>query len=222
MCGRYALHANPEVIALQFGLAAAPEFKTSYNVCPSSEIMVVRLDRDKTRVARQHRWGLIPHWAKDPSIGNKLANARGESLAERPAFRDAFRRSRCLVPASGFYEWQAIAGRKQPWYFAPSDAGLFGLAGITAFWNGMRTVSLITTLPNELMQPIHGRMPVIVAAADYAAWLDNDAPDLMRYVRPFPAERMTARPVSLRVNQPENDDPALVEETRGPLQHGLL
>jgi putative SOS response-associated peptidase YedK len=86
----------------------------------------------------------------------------------------------------------------------------------------MRTVSLITTLPNELMQPIHDRMPVIVAAADYAAWLDNDAPDLMRYVRPFPAERMTARPVSLRVNQPENDDPGLVEETRGPLQHGLL
>src|SRR6266498_542913 len=100
MCGRYALHANPEVVALQFGLEAAPEFKTSYNVCPGSEITIVRLDRQKRRVARQHRWG------------NKLANARGESLAERPAFRDAFRRSRCLVPASGFYEWQSVAGRK--------------------------------------------------------------------------------------------------------------
>jgi putative SOS response-associated peptidase YedK len=222
MCGRYALHANPEVVALQFGLEGVPEFKTSYNVCPGSEISVVRLDRQKKRVARQHRWGLIPHWAKDPSIGNKLANARGESLAERPAFRDAFRRSRCLVPASGFYEWQVVAGRKQPWYFAPADAELFALAGITAFWNGVRSVSLITTAPNQLMKPIHDRMPVIVAPEDYAAWLDNDSPDLMRYVRPFAAERMLARPVSLRVNQPENDDPALLEETREPLQRGLL
>ena len=222
MCSRYALHVNPEVVALQFGLEAAPEFKASYNVCPGSEITIVRLDRQKRRVARQHRWGLIPHWAKDPSIGNKLANARGESLAERPAFRDAFRRSRCLVPASGFYEWQSVAGRKQPWYFFPTDAELFGLAGITALWNGVRSVSLITTTPNELMEPIHDRMPVIVAPQDYAAWLDNDAPDLMRYVRPFPAERIRARPVGLRVNQPENDDPSLLEESRGPLQHGLL
>jgi putative SOS response-associated peptidase YedK len=226
MCGRYALHANPEVIALQFALEDAPEFKQSYNICPGGEITIVRLDREQRRVARQHRWGLIPHWAKDPSIGNKLANARGESLAERPAFRDAFRRSRCLVPASGFYEWQVTPGnkrgRKQPWYFAPTDAKLFGLAGITSFWNGVRSVSLITTAPNGLMEPIHDRMPVIVAPEDYAAWLDNGTPELMHYVRPFPAERMTARPVSMRVNQPESDDPGLVEETRGPLQHGLL
>src|SRR5438876_5788999 len=212
MCGRYALHANPEVVALQFALEGAPEFKASYNVCPGTDIMVVRLDGQKKRVARQHRWGR----------GNKLANARGESLAERPAFRDAFRRHRCLVPASGFYEWQALAGRKQPWYFAPIGAELFGLAGITAFWNGVRSVSLITTVPNALMESIHDRMPVIVAPEDYAAWLDNEAPDLMRYVRPFPAERMSARPVSMRVNQPENDDPALLEESTGPLQRGLL
>ena len=212
MCGRYALHANPEVVALQFAFEGAPEFKASYNVCPGTDIMVVRLDGQKKRVARQHRWGL----------GNKLANARGESLAERPAFRDAFRRYRCLVPASGFYEWQAVSGRKQPWYFAPSGAELFGLAGITALWNGVRSVSLITTAPNELMESIHDRMPVIVAPEDYAAWLDNEVPDLMRYVRPFPAERMSARPVSMRVNQPENDDPALLEETTGPLQRGLL
>src|SRR5947199_4324838 len=125
------MHANRDVVALQLRLEAAHEFKASDNVCPGSEITIVRLDRQKRRVARQHRWGLIPHWAKDPSIGNKLANARGESLAERPAFRDAFRRSRCLVPASGFYEWQSVAGRKQPWYFMPTDAKLFALAGIT-------------------------------------------------------------------------------------------
>src|SRR4051812_37145966 len=222
MCGRYEIHAHPEVVALQFGLAEAPQFKPSYNVCPGREILVVRVDSEGRRVAREHRWGLIPHWAKDPAIGNKLANARGESLLERPAFRDAFRHWRCLVPASGFYEWQAMPGRKQPWHFRPAEADLFGLAGITAMWHGIRSVSLITTGPNELMTPIHDRMPVIIAPEDYAAWLDNDASEPMRFVHPYPADRMAARPVSMRVNQPENDDPALLEETAGPLQHGLL
>jgi putative SOS response-associated peptidase YedK len=222
MCGRYEIHAHPEVVAMQFALAEAAELKPSYNVCPGGEILIVRLDREGRRVARRNRWGLIPHWAKDPSIGNKLANARGESLLERPAFRDAFRRWRCLVPASGFYEWQAVSGRKQPWHIGPTDAALFGLAGITAIWNGIRSVSLITTAPNELMAPIHDRMPVIVAPEDYAAWLDVDEDDPMRFVRPYPAARMAARPVSMRVNQPENDDPALLEETREPLQRGLL
>jgi putative SOS response-associated peptidase YedK len=226
MCGRYSLHANPEVVALQFGLAQAPEFKASYNVCPGSEILVVRTGGDRERVARVHRWGLIPHWAKDPAIGNKLANARGESLAERPAFRDAFRQWRCLVPASGFYEWQTRAGRKYPWYVRPLDAQLFALAGITALWNGVRTVSLITTEPNEVMRPIHDRMPVIVAPEDYAQWLDQgeqDVSELMRYVRPYPAERMSAHRVSTRVSKPENDDRSLIEPAAdGPVQSELL
>jgi putative SOS response-associated peptidase YedK len=224
MCGRYALHASPEVVALQFALDAAPDFKPSYNVCPGTDITVVRIGREGKRVARQHRWGLIPHWAKDPSIGNKLANARGESLLERPAFRDAFRRWRCLVPASGFYEWQAIAGRKHPWYFTPTDGQLFGLAGITSLWNGTRSVSLITTEPNAVMEPVHDRMPVIVAPACYAAWLDpanTDGDALMRLVRPYPVQSMAARPVSPRVSRPENDDPSLIEEVH-PAQSWLL
>jgi putative SOS response-associated peptidase YedK len=143
-------------------------------------------------------------------------------VLERPAFRDAFRRWRCLVPASGFYEWQALRSRKQPWHFRPTDAELFALAGITAIWNGIRSVSLITTQPNELVAPIHDRMPVIVAPEDYDAWLDMNAKEPTQLVHPYPAERMAARPVSLRVNQPENDDPTLIEETRGPLQPGLL
>ena len=226
MCGRYAIHANPEVVALQFALDEAPEFKPSYNVCPGTDVLVVRTDREAHRVAREHRWGLIPHWAKDPAIGNKLANARGESLAERPAFRDAFRQWRCLVPASGFYEWQTRAGRKYPWYIRPLDAELFALAGITALWRGVRSVSLITTDPNPLMRPIHDRMPVIVAPEDYAAWLDpsrRDAAELMRFVRPYPAERMSAYRVSPRVSRPENDDPSLIVETaEGPAQRELL
>ena len=212
MCGRYEIHAHPEVVALQFGLEEAPQFKQSYNVCPGGEILIVRLNREGHRVARQNRWGR----------GSKLANVRGESLLERPAFRDAFRRWRCLVPASGFYEWQAVARRKQPWHFRPTDAELFALAGITTFWDGIRAVSLITTEPNKVTAPIHDRMPLIVAPEDYAEWLDTANEDARRFIRPYPAERMAARPVGMRVNQPENDDPTLIEETRGPLQHGLL
>jgi putative SOS response-associated peptidase YedK len=212
MCGRYEIHAHPEVVAMQFALGAAPEFKKSYNVCPGGEILTVRLDREGQRVARHNRWG----------SGNKLANARGETVAERPAFREAFRRWRCLVPASGFYEWQAVAGRKQPWHFRPTDAELFALAGITAIWNGIRSVSLITTEPNVLMAPIHDRMPVILKPDDYAAWLDTSNQDAQTLIRPYPAERMAAQPVSMRVNQPENDDPELIEETKEPLQRGLL
>jgi putative SOS response-associated peptidase YedK len=226
MCGRYSLHANPDVVALQFGLTQAPQFKRSYNVCPGSDILTVRNDREGGRVAREHRWGLVPHWAKDPAIGNKLANARGESLAERPAFRDAFREWRCLVPASGFYEWQTSAGRKLPWYFRPRDAELFALAGITALWKGLRTVSLITTEPNELMRPIHDRMPVIIAPEHYADWLDSanhDSAKLMRFVRPYGAERMSAYRVSTRVSKPENDDASLVEPAlEPPAQRELL
>jgi len=209
MCGRYALHANPQVVALQFGLARAPQFKSSFNICPGGEILVVAGNG-----ASRRRWG----------FGNKIANARGESVAARPAFRDAFRRWRCLVPASGFYEWQTVAGQKQPWYLRPRDAGLFGLAGIATLWQGVPSVSLVTTAPNALMQPIHDRMPVIVAPADYAAWLDSandDAGALMRLVKPYPAQEMAARPVSPRVSRPENDDASLIEEAP-PAQSRLL
>ena len=219
MCGRYALHANPDVIALQFGLDEPPQFRASYNICPGGDVLVIT-----SKGARQHRWGLIPHWAKDPSIGNKLANARGESIAERPAFREAFRQSRCLVPASGFYEWQTIAGQKHPWYLRPRDAELFGLAGITSLWKGVRSVSLITTTPNSLMEPIHDRMPVIVAPESYGAWLapqNQDVPTLMQFVRPYPAERMQGWPVSTRVNAPGNDEPGLLERS-APRQSSLL
>src|SRR4051812_2428187 len=211
MCGRYALHANPDVVALQFGLDELPQFKQSYNVCPGGEILVVT-----SKGATRRRWG----------FGNKIANARGESLAERPAFRDAFRQWRCLVPASGFYEWQARGGRKYPWYIRPLDAELFALAGITALWRGVRSVSLITTDPNDLMRSIHDRMPVIVAPEDYKAWLDpaqHEATELMRFVRPYAAERMRAYPVSPRVSKPENDDPSLIAQAaEGPAQRELL
>jgi putative SOS response-associated peptidase YedK len=229
MCGRYALHAHPDVVALQFGLAEPPSFQPRYNISPGGEILVVRVAQN-ARVAQACRWGLVPHWAKDPSIGNKLANARAETLDEKPAFRDAFRRWRCLVPASGYYEWKTVAGMKQPWYLAPTAGELFALAGLTALWHGpqrrVRSVSLITTAANELTASIHDRMPVIVAPEDYEAWLDpsnTGLGSLKRMVHPYPAQRMRAHAVSPRVNKPDLDDAALLAPLpEGPLQPDLL
>jgi len=221
MCGRYALHTNPAVIALQFGVGIVPDFKARYNITPSSSILIVREDREHGRVADKYKWGLKPGWAKDASIGNKLANARGETVAEKPSFRAAFKRWRCLVPASGFYEWKTVAGKKHPYYIRPAGDELFGFAGITELWKGpdgpVRTVSLITTEPNELMREIHDRMPVIVPRENYAGWLDPgnvDVAKLKEYVRSYPAGQMRAHPVSTRVNSPKNDDEALVEPVR--------
>ncbi len=204
MCGRYALHSHPEVVALQFGLDVAPGFDARYNICPSTQILVIRTNGERKRVADTYRWGL----------GNRLANARGETLAQKPAFRNAFRYSRCLVPASGFYEWQTLAGKKQPWYMRPKDAAVFGLAGITELWNGVRSVALITTRANQLMQSIHDRMPVIVLPENYGTWLDRgngNISELQNLIRPYASERMEAYPVSLRVNTPQHDDAALIE-----------
>jgi len=199
MCGRYALHANPEVIALQLGLDAVPAFKSSYNVCPGTDILAVGNNRDGERRARLLRWG----------AGGKMINARAETLTERPAFRNAFQRFRCLVPASGFYEWQKAGSGRRPWYVLPREAPLFALAGIVLLWQGVRGVAIITTAANELMAPIHDRMPLIIDPADYAAWLDSTyAEDLLRAC---PAGRTQAYPVSSRVNAPANDDPLLLE-----------
>jgi putative SOS response-associated peptidase YedK len=192
MCGRYALHAHPDVVRLQFGLDEVPELAPRYNVCPGTPILAVRGAPPRAQV--------LP-W------GSKPPNARGETVAEKPMFTGAFRGFRCLVPASGFYEWKA----RQPYYVAPTDAELFALAGMVVLWKGERSISLITIAPNELLRGIHERMPVILAPGDYAAWLDPANHDARGLLRPYPAERMTVRAVSPRVNRPEHDDAALIE-----------
>ena len=218
MCGRYSLHAHPEVIALHFKLGLPPAIKARYNIAPGAPVLIVRQDPEQGRVADLYRWGLIPGWAKDPAIGNKLSNARGETVAEKPSFRNAFKRSRCLIPASGFYEWQGVRGRKQPYYIYPTDSELFGLAGITESWQGpdgpVHTCAIITTGPNDLMKNIHDRMPVILRPEDYSTWLDpkNQAvAELQQLLKPYPAEAMAAHPVSPRVNTAKHDDPVLLE-----------
>jgi len=218
MCGRYALHSLPEVLALQFGLRERPTFEVRYNIAPTSNVLVIEADRDGHPVATTMRWGLIPSWAKDASIGNKLANARAETVAEKPAFRSAFRRRRCLIPASGFYEWKPVVGRKQPYYIRPADDGLFALAGLYEAWSSpeglLHTCTVLTTDANALMQAIHNRMPVIVAPADYRRWLDpgnTTAAGLSELLVPFPPEHMLVYPVNSRVNNARNEDPGLIE-----------
>jgi putative SOS response-associated peptidase YedK len=218
MCGRYSLHTHPEVVALYFQLGLVPEIAPRYNITPGTSVLIVRQDPAKGRLADLYRWGLIPSWAKDPAIGNKLANARGETVAEKPSFRSAFKRGRCLIPASGFYEWKKVAGRKQPYYVRPVGADLFAFAGLTERWMGpdgpVHSCTIITTDANDLMRDIHDRMPVIIAPEDHAAWLDpgNQATEKLKaLLKPCPSERMAAHPVSPRVNTPKIDEPALID-----------
>jgi putative SOS response-associated peptidase YedK len=220
MCGRYDLTQHPAVIALQFALDLVPEWTPRYNIAPTQRVLVVRKDPEVGQVAATYRWGLVPGWAKDPSIGNRLINARGDSVAEKPAFRSAFKRWRCLIPATGFYEWQAIPGTrsKHPYRIVPANDTLFAFAGLTERWEGsegpLYTCCIVMTESNELMRPIHKRMPVIVAPSDYDRWLDpknTDTAELKVLLRPYPAELMRAYPVSARVNSVRNEDPGLIE-----------
>lgn len=214
MCGRYALHAQPEVIALQFGLAAAPELAPRYNVAPGTRVLVVA---DGGRLRAEHwLWGLVAPWAKGIEGEKSVINARAESVADKPMFRGAFRRQRCLVPASGYYEWQAASGRKQPWYIRPADAPLFGFAGIYTLHRSDEgeagTVAILTTAANASTRGIHERMPVIVSPEDYSRWLNPaaDSQALLALLGPYAPERVVCYPVSPRVNAVRNDDESCI------------
>lgn len=218
MCGRYALHSHPNVVALQFGLAHPPAFEPRYNLAPGSQVIAVRAETNQARSGGAYRWGLIPSWARDPAIGHRLINARAETLAEKPSFRSAFRRRRCILPADGFYEWKAIGGRKQPYYIRPRADELFAFAGLYERWQGPQgpidSCTIVTTVANALMREIHDRMPVILPVEAYAHWLDPDYPDwaaLAGLLRPAPPDRMQVHPVSPRVNSVRNDDASLIE-----------
>lgn len=218
MCGRYALHSLPEIVALQFGLASPPPFEPRYNIAPTADVLVVREDREGQRFATRLRWGLVPFWATDPSIGSKLANVRAESVAEKPAFQNAFQRHRCLIPASGFYEWKPVAGRKLPYYIRPADNGVFAFAGLYETWSSpegrLHTCTILTTDANALVRDIHNRMPVIVEPENYGRWLDpanTTGASLEPLLAPYPPELILAWPVSTRVNNARNEDPALIE-----------
>jgi len=216
MCGRYALNTTAAELIDHFRLLSCPEFGLRFNIAPASQIPVIRFKPDAGRVGQLVRWGLVPSWSKDPSIGAKLNNARGETVADKPSFRTSFAKHRCLIPASGFYEWQTVAGKKQPFYIHPTQ-GMFAFAGLLAAWKApdgqaLVTTCIITTTPNEVMTPIHDRMPVILGAEQFDAWLDpqnQDVEALQQMVRPCAAEGMAAYPAKpLRGDGPECLEPA--------------
>jgi putative SOS response-associated peptidase YedK len=187
----------------------------AFNVTPRMHMPVVLVDGE--RLAVEMRWGLIPSWAKEASIGDKMINARGETVAEKPSFRGPFQRSRCLVPASGFYEWQKTAGGKVPHFVHLADEDLFAMAGLYDTWTDpageeVKSYTIITTTANAMMAPIHQRMPVILGREDEEVWLDPETPAevLQTLLRPFNG-KMDAYPVSKRVNRPDHDDPSLIE-----------
>lgn len=214
MCGRYALKTPVSKLTSCFRLDEAVDFAPRYNIAPGTDIPTIRHSPEGKRVMHLLRWGLVPHWAKDPGIGSKLSNARGETVAEKPSFRDAFKRRRCLVPADGFYEWKTEGRLKQPYYFSMKSGEPFALGGVWESWrspdgNILRTCCLITTGPNEIMLPVHDRMPVIVSPDDYEGWLTGEA-DALGLVRPYPADEMQTWAVNKRVSRSGEEGADLV------------
>jgi len=220
MCGRFALYSDKVTLARHFEVDEPPDLLPRYNIAPTQNIPIVREEGGNRRFALA-RWGLIPHWAQDKKIGYSMINARAETVASKPAFRNAFKHRRCLIPADGFFEWQVIPGSKvkQPWFIVLRDRETMAFAGLWEQWRNpegeqLESCSIIVTDANELMRPIHDRMPVILAPEDWDAWLESDGKDAQAkqsLLEPYPAEDMAARPVSAKVNSPRNDSVECVE-----------
>jgi putative SOS response-associated peptidase YedK len=222
MCGRFARKSTQDLLAEWFGveLEDMPWFAPSYNAAPQSVQPVVRPDWDTgSREFALMRWGLVPFWAKDAKFGYSTINARAEEAAAKPAFRDALKKRRCLVPADAFYEWQRLDPKvKRPFAFALKSGDPYAFAGLWDRWQGkdnatLETFTILTTDPNELMEPVHNRMPVILDPGDYDRWLDPETTERppVDLLRPYAAERMRAWPVSQRVGNVRNNDAGLLE-----------
>jgi len=224
MCGRFTLTVDADSIQTHFPwLENIPhQIAPRYNIAPTQPIAVIPNDGRNT--VDHFVWGLIPFWAKDPSIGSRMINARSETLAEKNSFKNAYKRRRCLVLADGFYEWANITGQKtkQPFYFRMEDGAPFAFAGLWEEWNSpegsqLKSATIITTEPNALVKQVHARMPVILHPEDYPLWLSTEeqAPDALQHLlAPYPAQEMVAYAVSTTVNSPFNDIPENIQ----PLQ----
>lgn len=230
MCGRFTLALSPEDVAALLNLNAALDeelgLAPSWNVAPGQNVVAAACpEPGATAAAALFRWGLVPSWVDDPSMGNRLINARSETVAEKSSFREAYRRRRCLVPADGFYEWQRRGKAKQPWIFRVKDEPGFCFAGLWDVWNPpeggepLHSCTILTTAANELMAPVHDRMPVIVKGEDQEVWLKAEMGDqrLRDLVAPLSAALMIAHPVSDLVNSPRNDGPECIESFDPPL-----
>jgi putative SOS response-associated peptidase YedK len=218
MCGRFTLKTSPRVIAKLLGVKSVPTIEPRYNIAPSQPVLAVRLAPESgEREVVMFKWGLIPSWAKEPGIGNSLINARADTVAEKPAFRSAFKKRRCLAPADGFYEWKRENG-KTPYYFRLKDESPFAFAGLWERYEKgdepVESCTLITCEANGVVAPVHNRMPVILKPEDYARWLDTEeqrAEALVGLLAPLPDDWLSAHPVGKLVNNPRNEDPRCIE-----------
>jgi putative SOS response-associated peptidase YedK len=218
MCGRFTLRTPQGVLVEQFRLKSIPPLQPRFNIAPTQQIGVVRQTEPAQREFAWLQWGLVPRWAKDPKVASQMINARAETAAERPAFRDAFRRRRCLIVADGFYEWKKAGRQKQPYHIRMKDGRPFAFAGLWERWGDedekLESCTILTTNANELCAPMHDRMPVILGPADYDRWLDAslvDRAELQFMLEPYPADEMAAEPASPRVNSVANDDAGCIE-----------
>ncbi|NJL38695.1 MAG: SOS response-associated peptidase [Leptolyngbyaceae cyanobacterium SM1_4_3] len=226
MCGRFTLTQTSEAIANHFRLSEVPDLPPRYNIAPTQPVAAIVLNQEQ-RQLRHFYWGLIPSWAKDPKIGARMVNARSETVSEKPAFRTAFKRRRCLIVTDGFYEWKKVGKQKQPFYFCRSDypAGgttshrhPFAFAGLWEHWQSSEgdtidSCTILTTEASDLMESIHNRMPVILDEPDYDCWLSpTSKPDLLQaLLRPHSAQGMERYPVSSQVNRSANDSPDCIQ-----------
>ncbi|MBK9317172.1 MAG: SOS response-associated peptidase [Acidobacteria bacterium] len=218
MCGRFTQRHKPEEIEDRFDVEPIELLQEArYNIAPSQPIAAIR--QGEHREMFVCKWGLVPFWAKDPSIGNNMINAKAETLAEKPSFKRAFAKRRCMIPADGFYEWQKRGkGPSQPFYVRLKAGELFAFAGLWEEWKSpegevLTTCTIITVEPNELIAGIHNRMAMILKPEDEAAWLDpkNGIPEIANLLQPYPANLMEAYPISRAVNNPRFDDPSCIE-----------
>jgi len=235
MCGRYLLSRRKQVIDDYFAAEASDiEWNPRYNIAPTQNVMTIRQHAKRpARVLSLMRWGLIPSWSKDASIAASMINARSETVLMKPAFKDALRLRRCLIPADGFYEWQRAAKARQPFCFEVKHGDLFAFAGLWDRWtnvNGeiVESCSILTTTPNGVTRDVHDRMPVILQKDDYDLWLDpgmTNVKEACALLKPYPESHMRKYAVSTRVNAVQNDDEscaAPVEYDSGPIQQSLL
>jgi len=227
MCGRYTLTVDASVLATLFELEPLFEIEPRYNIAPSQPVPIVRTGMENDREWAWARWGLIPSWAKDAKIGNKLINARSETAADKPSFRSAYKHRRCLLPADGFFEWVKTPGGKQPHHIRFADQRVFAFGGLWERWtppdgDPIESCTILTTRPNELIASLHDRMPVIIPPERFSEWIGTSpltADTAEAILMPRPADGMEAVPVSDMVNSPKNEDPRCVEPVG---EQGLL
>jgi putative SOS response-associated peptidase YedK len=228
MCGRFAFYSPHEAVTRLFGVAGVADVEPRWNIAPTQHIAAVRSGDDGRRELAMLHWGLVPSWAKERSIGARMINARSETLKEKPSFRSAYRRRRCLILADGYYEWQRSASVKQPFFISFADGEPFGMAGLWESWKDpasgepLESCCIVTTAPAASVAHVHDRMPVIIPAEARAQWLDaanTDVGQLDRLLVPWEGAGLVARPVSRRVNDARNQGADLVEPLGSPQDH---